>query len=197
MVEIAIRKAKAAEEKLEGQSRFNKVYSRRSVPQTTGNDKYIPPNLREDRRRSLESQRIKEGKCKRCGEKWDPRHRCQIEDNSKKLYTCEAEKDDESDSAESINEEMENFQNDTSKLIEDNTPRISLATITGITQPQTLKLKGHIKNDNVIVLIDTRSTHNFLDIKIARKLKLFVYLVPDMKVMVADGKKIWKCREMP
>ena len=31
MVEITIHKAKAAEEKLEGQSRFNKVYSR-SVP---------------------------------------------------------------------------------------------------------------------------------------------------------------------
>jgi hypothetical protein len=61
---MAICKAKAVEEKLEGQSRFSKVYSRRSVPQTTGNDKYIPPNLREDRRRSLESQRIKEEKCK-------------------------------------------------------------------------------------------------------------------------------------
>jgi hypothetical protein len=139
MVEIAIHKAKALEEKLEGQSRFIKVYSRRSVPQTTRNEKYIPPNIREDRRRSLESQMIKEGKCKQCGEKWDPRNRCQIEDNSKKLYTCEEEKNNESDSAESINEEMENFQNDTSKLIEDNTPRISLATITRITQPQTLK----------------------------------------------------------
>jgi hypothetical protein len=82
MVEIEIHKAKAAEEKLEGQSRFSKVYSR-SVPQTTRKEKYIPPNIREDRRRSLESQRIKEGKCKRCGEKWDPRHRCQIKDNSK------------------------------------------------------------------------------------------------------------------
>jgi hypothetical protein len=40
----------------------------------------------------------------------------------------------------------------------DNTPRISLATITSISQPQTLKLKGHIKNDNVTVLIDTGST---------------------------------------
>jgi hypothetical protein len=106
------------------------------------------------------------------------------------LYTCEAKKDDESDSAKSINEEMENFQNETLEIIEDNTPRISLAAITGITQPQTLKLKAHIKNDNVTVLIDTESTHNFLDIKIARKLKLFVYPVPDMKVMVADGKNI-------
>jgi hypothetical protein len=37
-----------------------------------------------------------------------------MEDHSKKLYICEEEKDDESDSTKSINEEMENFQNDTS-----------------------------------------------------------------------------------
>ena len=92
---------------------------------------------------------------------------------------------------------MTNFQNDTSKLIEENTPRISLIATTRITEPQNLKLKGHIKNDNVTVLIDTASTHNFLDIKIARKLKLFVYPVPDMKVMVANNNKNWKCREMP
>jgi predicted aspartyl protease len=111
------------------------------------------------------------------------------------LYTCEVEKDNESDSTESINEEMKNFQNDTSELIENNTPRISLASITRITQPKTLKLKGHIKNYNVTILIDTGSTHYFLDIKIARKLKLFVYPVPDMKVMVADGKQIRNARK--
>jgi hypothetical protein len=108
----------------------------------------------------------------------------------KKLYTCEEEKDDESDSAESINEEMANFQNDALDIIKYNTPRISLVVITRITQSQTFKLKGHIKNDNVTILIDTRSNHNFLDIKIARKLRLFLYLVLDIKVMVADGKKI-------
>jgi hypothetical protein len=59
MVEIEIHKAKAAEEKPEGQLRFSKVYSRRSLPHTTGNNKYIQPKLREYRRRSLESQRIK------------------------------------------------------------------------------------------------------------------------------------------
>jgi hypothetical protein len=46
-VEIARRKAKAAEEKLEGQSRFGKFYSRRNINQNTNTetDKYIPPNL--------------------------------------------------------------------------------------------------------------------------------------------------------
>ena len=74
----------------------------------------------------------------------------------------------------------------------DETPKISLAAMTGISQPQNLKLKGHIKNENVTVLVDTGSTHNFLDIRVARKLKLFVHPVPDMRVMVADGKKIKK-----
>ena len=74
----------------------------------------------------------------------------------------------------------------------DETPKICLAAMTGISQPQTLKLKGHIKRENVTVLVDIGSTHNFLDIRVARKLKLFVHPVLDMKVMVADGKKIKK-----
>jgi len=60
-------------------------------------------------------------------------------------------------------------------------PRISLAAITRITQPQTPKLKGHIKKENVIVLIDMRSTHNFVDVKVAKRLNLFVYLAIDIK----------------
>ena len=71
--------------------------------------------------------------------------------------------------------------------------------MTGISQPQTLKLKGHIKNENVTILIDTGSTYNFLDIGVARKLKLFVHPVVDMKVMIADSKKtekVGKCHKV-
>ena len=74
-----------------------------------------------------------------------------------------------------------------------------MATMTNISQPQTLKLKGHIKNENVTVLIDTESTHNFLDIRVARKFKLFVHPVPYMKVMVLDGntiEKVGKCHKV-
>jgi hypothetical protein len=190
-VEIARHKAKAVEEKLEGQSRFGKFYSRRNINQNTNTetDKYIPPNLREDRR-SRDYQRIREGICKYYGEKWDPRHRCRTKDKSKKLYTCQAENIEESNTEESVTEEIGNNQNDMPDLLSNDTPRISLAANTSISQPQTLKLKGHIKKDSVAVLIDIGSTHNFLDINVARNLKLFVYPVPNMKVMVADGKKI-------
>jgi hypothetical protein len=40
---------------------------------------------------------------------------------------------------------MEKSQNDVSNLMGNDTPRLSLVAITIISQPQTLKLKGHIK----------------------------------------------------
>ena len=67
-----------------------------------------------------------------------------------------------------------------------------MEAMTDISQLQTLMVKGNVKNENVIVLIDTGSTHNFLDIRVVIKLKLFVHLFPYMKVMVANGKKIKK-----
>ena len=35
-----------------------------------------------------------------------------------------------------------------------------------ITTPQTIKIEGHIKKKKVIVLIDSRSTHNFIHCKV-------------------------------
>ena len=93
---------------------------------------------------SLEDQRIKEGKCKFYADKWDPKHICL----QKKLYACEAELE--------VNEPIENDANRQQNFhpgIEDESPQISLVAVTRISQPQTLKIKGHIKNNNVTVLI--------------------------------------------
>jgi hypothetical protein len=54
-------------------------------------------------------------------------------------------------------------------------PTISLATTMGKLKPKTLKLKGIIKNINVIILIDFDSTHNYVDINFSKKLNLFIY----------------------
>ena len=90
------------------------------------------------------------------------------------LYASEPEEEDESKSEES-SEDDTGSQHDCHSEIEDNTPKISLAAITRISQPQTLKLKGHIKNNNVSILIDTGSTHNFININLAKIFNLFVY----------------------
>ena len=92
-----------------------------------------------------------------------------------------------------------NIQQDYHPGIEDDSPQISLSTITRISQPQTLKIKGHIKNNNGIVLIDSGSTHNFVSASLTKIVNLFVHPVPNMKVMVTDGKKIdnvGKCHQV-
>ena len=83
-----------------------------------------------------------------------------------------------------------NSQQDYHPGIEDDSPQISLAAITRISQSHTLKIKGHIKINNVTVLIGSGSTHNFVNASLAKIFNLFVCPVPNMKVMVADGKKI-------
>ena len=49
-------------------------------------------------------------------------------------------------------------------------PTISCDALTRITTPQTIKIEGHIKKKKAIVLIDSRSTHNFIHCKIAKEL---------------------------
>ena len=66
-------------------------------------------------------------------------------------------------------------------------PTISYNALAGITTPQTLKIEGHIKNKNVIVLIDLGSTHNFIRCKVAKELNCFLYPTPECQVMVANG----------
>ena len=178
--------------KRSAQIRFDKNYSKRNPPQSanTGTSRYTPLHLREGSKPNLEAQTVREGKCKCCGEKWDPKHRCLHKSNPQKLYVCEAEEEEkDSESEESSEDDMGNQQGCHSEL-EDDTPKISLATITRISQPQTLKLKGDIKNNNVSILIDVGSTHNCINVNLAKIFNLFVFPMPNMKVMVAYGKKI-------
>jgi hypothetical protein len=52
---------------------------------------------------------------------------------------------------------------------------ILLAAITRRVEPRTPKFKGSIKSKNITILVDSRSTHNFVDINLAKQLNLFVY----------------------
>ena len=67
------RKAKIIENKFKQstQGSFDKNYSKRNPPQSanTGTSSYTPPHLREGEKPIVETQRMREGKCKYCGEK--------------------------------------------------------------------------------------------------------------------------------
>jgi hypothetical protein len=62
--------------------------------------------------------------------------------------------------------------------LEYTTPMISCHALDGINTPQTLKIKGYIKNKKVTVLIYFGSTHNFINYKLAKYLNCFVFPAP-------------------
>ena len=57
-------------------------------------------------------------------------------------------------------------------------------------QPKTLKLKGVIKDRNVILLIYSKNTHNCIYINFIKKLNHLVYPSKDLLLIIIDGKKV-------
>jgi hypothetical protein len=55
-------------------------------------------------------------------------------------------------------------------------PIISLHSLSGISAPHTMKLKGYIKHRWVVVLIDSGSTHNFLHCRLSVEIHFFFAL---------------------
>jgi hypothetical protein len=79
--------------------------------------------------------------------------------------------------------------NGNSLNIRDQKPMILLLAITGKMEPRTLKLKGSIKNKNITILVESGSTHNFMDIILAKQLNLFVYPMKDLIITIVMVKK--------
>jgi hypothetical protein len=124
----------------------------------------------------LEERKAK-GVCFNCDSKYSKGHKC----GEKNLFYIDCEEEEEQEQEPSQDENVEEI------LSEELTPTISCNALAGISTPQTLKIEGYIKKKKVIVLIDSRSTHNFIHYKLAKDLNCFVYPVPEFQVMIADG----------
>jgi len=64
---------------------------------------------------------------------------------------------------------------------------ISFEAITRKVKPHTLKLKGSLKGKDITILVDSRSTDNFVDINLKRQLNIFVYLIKDLMVTTINN----------
>ncbi|KAI4321268.1 hypothetical protein MLD38_034667 [Melastoma candidum] len=60
---------------------------------------------------------------------------------------------------------------------------------------RTMKLKGSFKKKRLNILVDSGSTHNFLDLGMIKGMNLNMVTVPPVKVTVADGRCL-VCRSM-
>lgn len=128
----------------------------------------VPSAQMEDRR--------KKGLCYSCDAKWSKGHVCEglklllIEE----VLTDEIEKNDDATLVETVEEE----------------PEISLNAITGTPTPKTMRLIGRSLNHKVIVLIDSGSTHNFVDVHLANLLGIQPKGQEAIKVRIANGQEV-------
>ena len=118
--------------------------------------------------------------CYSCDKKYTKGHKC-VE---KKLFYIDCEEEGEKEQETSKEEDI--HQEPTVEEEEMN-PTISCNALAGVNTPQTLKIEGHIKKKNVIVLIDSGSTHNFIHCKVDKELNCFLYPVLECQVMVENG----------
>ena len=93
---------------------------------------------------------------------------------------------EEEDTPENLDEELE-------PIIEAMEPQISMNVVCGNIGFQTMRINNHVGKKTIHILIDSESTHNFLDEKLARKLGCKLEPVPAQSVTIAVRKKLHCC----
>jgi hypothetical protein len=91
-----------------------------------------------------------------------------------------------------LDEELEYAMEEESELTEENeeSADITLCALLGSTSPSTMRVVACINGKKAVVLIDTGSTHNFLDCNLAKSLKFGIDTTSCFGVKVANGEVI-------
>uniref|UniRef100_A0A2N9FP25 Uncharacterized protein n=1 Tax=Fagus sylvatica TaxID=28930 RepID=A0A2N9FP25_FAGSY len=134
------------------------------------------------------SERRKKGLCYNCDERWSSDHRCK----DRKLYVMEEVEDEEAELVEIEEEEVE-------AELEEAKAEITLCALLGNTSPSTMRVIAIVNGQTTVVLLDTGSTHNFMDGTLAKTLKLPIDGESNFGVRVANGQVIrtlGECKEV-
>jgi len=124
-------------------------------------------------------KRREKGLCFNCNERYIPGHRCAVPH----VFIIEADPEEE--------EEIEGVAVETAG---EQDPQISLHALTGYTGPKTMRVSAQIGIRTILILIDSGSTHNFIDHKIAKILGLPITPITEFCVTVANGERL-SCKE--
>ena len=67
---------------------------------------------------------------------------------------------------------------------------VLINAIFGSTSHQTMRIHGNTKKKVITILIDLGSTHNFLDLVVAKRTRRSIQTTNPMKVVVTNGTRI-------
>ena len=191
---IALGLAKIQEEYLISCKRSSKIQQETSKPSILGLPKvntFVEAKSRIPIKRISPAQmeeRKKKGLCYNCDDKWGPGHKCK----SAKIFLLEGiELVPDSQSRVKITELEEevgspiNDGQNTSTNSEE--VEITLYALIGTPTLGTMRIRGKINGVSLVVLLDTGSTHNFIDAALVPSLHLLVDQSQTLEVKVASG----------
>jgi hypothetical protein len=126
--------------------------------------------------------RRKKGLCFNCDAKYSRGHVC----IAPKLFVLEAWEGGQ----EEISPEIVQKDEDPGEFFLEEFPEISLNAIVGSPSPKTMRIIGFLRYHRVTVLIDSGSTHNFVDVELVSLLGLQLVQHKGVKVRVANGQLV-------
>lgn len=138
---------------------------------------------------TLKSYRRAKGLCFKCGEKWNPQHKCPTTVSlhvMEQLWQCVTEGADL---------DISNATEDSDSG--DELMAISIQALNGIEGSRTVRLRGHMQGKEVFMLVDSGSSHSFISADMASVIQYGQPLAQSVHVTVANGAKLPCTHELP
>ncbi|KAM1775774.1 hypothetical protein ACFX11_042662 [Malus domestica] len=118
----------------------------------------------------------KNGLCFHCKEKYGRGHMCE----KKQLLLIDVQ-------------DFDNFEKEENDIVETEEPEITACALFGTPAPptiNTMRVQGFIKNCPVTILIDSGSSHNFIDLSLVKRMKYTLDTGHIFNVKIADGGRV-------
>ncbi|KAF5470911.1 hypothetical protein F2P56_011397 [Juglans regia] len=142
-------------------------------------------------------ERRKKGLCYFCEEKYYQGHKCA----KPRVYVLEGMDLSHMEPCESEEEPEQSEENDDQQMKGvAGVAAISVQALVGTPSPKTMRVLGHIKKRRLTILIDSGSTHNFVDTAVASKCGLAIQQSEPLQVRIANDDLVaseGKCCNVP
>ncbi|PKA56087.1 hypothetical protein AXF42_Ash015572 [Apostasia shenzhenica] len=116
----------------------------------------------------------------KCDEKYSFGHKCKNQ-----LYLIQSN-EEEADELEDVSEDL-----DVPEVVPEKEevegPQISLQALTGLSSFNTMVVEGMIKKKSIFILVDSGSTHNFVDPELAKATQCELEEITNFQVTLATG----------
>ncbi|XP_010418862.1 PREDICTED: uncharacterized protein LOC104704478 [Camelina sativa] len=146
-----------------------------------------PANRRQPFRQLTDAEaneRRSKGLCFRCDERYHAGHRCRLKELQVLVVAPDEEEETEMEKdGECVEEEV----------VVPKFATFSMRFAAGISSPRTIKIRGTVLGENVVVMIDSRATHNFLSRSMAHRFGITTKGTVSYRVRMGTGLLVnWK-----